>query len=274
MIMYFYKWSSFFCHHYCLLFISGALLCGPVFGQNSSFQKASATNMRGSTLGTADSLYIDFNNDIAMQLLPFNDLFELALSHSPLLNFEKEVANAQQASYKLSKLQILQSVTAGGSYSAGNQAIISTGSGSTGDAIGQIANGYRVGLNLQLSLYEIIGRKHMLTQAKANYQSMLSRKEIQELQLKRELIDLFQDLVTAQKVLQLRLKDQQMATVAYQIAEVEFKQRKLDVNAFSNASKSYFGVLSSIEEARGSFLKYLYNLEALVGVPVQRLKRK
>ncbi|WP_158549985.1 TolC family protein [Runella aurantiaca] len=230
--------------------------------------------MRGSTLGTADSLYVDFNNDIAMQLLPFNDLFELALSHSPLLNFEKEVANAQEASYKLSKLQILQSVTAGGSYSAGNQAIISTGSGSTGDAIGQIANGYRVGLNLQLSLYEIIGRKHMLSQAKATYQSTLTRKEILEVQLKRELIDLFQDLVTAQKVLQLRLKDQQMATVAYQIAEVEFKQRKLDVNAFSNASKSYFGVLSSIEEARGSFLKYLYNLEALVGVPIQRLKRK
>ncbi|WP_041340911.1 TolC family protein [Runella slithyformis] len=230
--------------------------------------------MRGSTLGGVDSLYIDFKKDIAIQLLPFNDLFELALSHSPLLNFEKEVSNAQQAMYKLSKLQSLQWVTAGGSYSTGNQAIISTGAGTTGDAIGQIANGYRFGLNLQLSLYDVVGRKHLLTQAKANYLASLSRKEILEVQLKRELIDLYQDLVTAQKVLQLRLKDQQTATVAYQVAEVEFKQRKMNVNDYSGAGKNYYGVLSSVEEARGSFLKFLYNLEALVGVPIQSLKRK
>lgn len=272
--MFCYKRYSAVCLHYCLFILSGICTGGPVFGQNPFYQKAPVSTMRGSTIGTADSLYIDFKKDIAVQLLPFNDLFEQALAHSPLLNFEKEVANAQQASYKLSKLQILQSVTAGGSYSAGNQAIISTGAGTTGDAIGQIANGYRFGLNLQLSLYDIVGRKHVLSQAKANYLSTLSRKEILEVQLKRELIDLFQDLVTAQKILQLRLKDQQMATVSYQLAEVEFKQRKMDVNDYSSAGKSYYGVLSSVEEARGSFLKYLYNLEALVGVPIQSLKRK
>jgi outer membrane protein TolC len=273
MIKYVYKWLVPLYCHCCLLLIGGVWLCGPANGQNAANRNV-PMNTRGASLGTKDSLYINFSKDITTQLLPFNDLYELTLKHSPLLKYEKQVADAQKATYQLSKMQILQSLSGGGSYSSGNQAIISTGTGSSGDAIGQIANGYRLGVNFQISLYDIVGRKQQMKLATANYLSVQNRQEIVELQIKRELIDLYQDLITAQQLLRLRLQDEVTATTAYQIAEVEFKQRKINAETFTGLNKNFLEMKSSIEEARGAFLKNLYNLEAVVGVPLKSLTRK
>ncbi|WP_428657806.1 TolC family protein [Runella sp.] len=271
MIMYFYKWLLSLYNQYYLLLIGGVwMLCVPAYGQNTSTRKV-PVNAR---VGIKDSIFIDFSKDITTQLLPFEDLYELTLTHSPLLKYEKEVATSQKATYKLAKMQILQSVSGGGNYSTGNQAIISTGTGATGNSIGQIANGYRFGVNFQISLLDVVGRKQQMNLATANYQAISLRQEIAEQQIKRELINLYQDLVTAQQLLKLRLQDEVMATTAFQIAEVEFRQRKITAETFTGLSKSFLEMKSSIEEARGTFLKNLYNLEAVVGVPIKSLTRK
>ncbi len=272
MIIYLYRCILLICCHYFSAIICGIFLCVSGHAQNPVFRKPPVSI---STLGTKDSVYIDFNKEITVQLIPFEEIFALAVANSPLINYEKAAAAAQQANGKLSKLQFLQAATGAATYSTGNQAIISTGTTTTpGSTIGQIANGYRVGVNFQLSIYDIVGRKQLVNQANANYQSAIHRRETAELQLKRELIDLYQDLITAQHLLKLNLQGEVAATVAYQIGEVEFKQRKIDADAFTNVSKSYFETKASIEQAKGVFLKYLYNLEAIVGVPIKNLKRK
>ena len=219
-----------------------------------------------------DSMIFDFNRDIAVQLIPFDEIYQLALKYSSTVKFEAAIANSQLAAYQLSKLQILQNMAGYANYSTGNQAIISTGAAST-DQLGQISNGYRVGVNVAISLHDLFGRPQQIRLARANYESTVERRKNAEIGLKRELFNLYQDLMLSQKILQIRLRDEQVALTAFRIAEVELQKGKITPEAHAFNSSRYANTNSSVEESKTQFTKTIYALELLVGVPIYQLKR-
>lgn len=223
----------------------------------------------------ADTFLLDFTKDIAIQLMAFDNIYEVAAARSPVINYQNEVAVSLNSAYQLSKLDILKRATGFANYSTGNQAILSTGlatGDSRGATLGQITNGYRVGVNLELSVYDVFGRPHQIRQAKANYQAALMQKETVKLQLKHELITIYQDLVTAQQILKVRIQDEQTALTAYQVAEVEARQGGRKPDELAGVYSRYAQAKASSEEAKGLFIKNAYYLEALVGVSLKQLK--
>ena len=218
-----------------------------------------------------DTFQLDLTKDVAVQLMPFDDIFELAVSRSPVVKYQDAVTSSLSSAHQLSKLEILNRATGFVNYSTGNQAILSTGE--TKGTLGQITNGYRAGVNLQVSLFDLFGRPQQIKLAQANLQAALMQKETIKLQLKHELITVYQDLVTAQQVLKVRLQDEQTALTAYQVAEAESRQggtRKPE--DLSNAYSRYAQAKTISEEAKGAFIKNAYYLEAIVGVPLQQLR--
>lgn len=230
---------------------------------------------------TDDTLYLDIDQDIAVQLLPFDELMKVAIKHSPALKYQDEVSNLLNSAYEVSKMQILQNATGFANYAGGNQTILATGGTSAatggparlGETIGQIANGYRVGVDVRVSLYDLFGRKHQIRQAHANYRASLLQKQTVEMQLKRELITIYQDMITAQQVLKLRLVDEQASLAAYRIAELELQKGRINADVLASATNRYVETKSVAEQVKGDFLKNVRYFETLVGVPVQRLKR-
>ena len=221
---------------------------------------------------TADSMTFDFNQDISVQLIPFEDMFKLALAYSPTIKFEAAVAAGSQASYNLSKVQILQNLTGYANYSSGNQAILSTGTNAS-DQLAQISNGYRYGVNVAFSIHELFGRPQQIRLAKANYDATVERKRLAEIQLRRDLFNLYQDLLLSQKILQIRLRDDQASLAAYRIAEVELQKGKIAPEAHAFNSNRYAETRATVEQAKTSFIKAIYALELFVGVPIRQLKR-
>ncbi len=243
------------------------------YGQNRS---ARGLVSFGPSAGLADdTLYLDVNQDIAVQLLPFEDVLKIAVAHSPLIKYQAEVANSLNSSYSIAKTQILQNVSGYGNYSGGNQAIVSSGGTTLNgrDAIGQIANGYRVGVDVRITLYDLFGRKHQIKQAYSNYRAAVIQKDVTELQLKRELVTVYQDMITTQQVLKIRLIDEQASLAAYRIAESEIQKGKINAEMLAGATSRYVETKSITEQVKGEFLKNVHQFEALVGVPIQRLKR-
>ena len=223
---------------------------------------------------TDDTLYLDIDQDIAVQLMPFDELIKVAVRYSPVMRYQDEVSNSLQSSYKISKVQILQNASGYTGYSGGNQSILATGGRSKlGEPIGEIANGYRVGVDLRVSLYDLFGRKHQIRQAYSNYQASLLQKETIGQQLKRELITVYQDMITAQQVLKLRLIEEQASLAAYRIAEVELQKGRINADLMANATSRYVQTKSGSEQVKGDFLKNVRHFETLMGVPIQRLKR-
>nr|WP_293835728.1 TolC family protein [uncultured Arsenicibacter sp.] len=243
----------------------------PVAGQSAP--PVAAAPPAGAGIVINDTLYFDFRKDISAQLLPLKELSDMAVAASPLVKYEHQVTISQGEAVRLAKSQKFTNASGFVNYSTGNQAILST-TPTGNDAIGQIANGYRAGVTLQLSLFELFGRKHEVRMAQSNQQAAVYRREAIEQQIRRELINLYQDLLTAQRILLVKMLDEENSLTALRIAEIEMQQRKLDPNTLANVSNRYSIVKSSTEEVKGQLLKSFYQLEALVGAPMQQLRRK
>ncbi|GAB3947717.1 hypothetical protein GCM10028805_20480 [Spirosoma harenae] len=230
----------------------------------------------GASSGFAeDTLYLDINQDVAGQLLPFDDLFKVAVVHSPLVKYQNEVVNSLGESYEVTKLQILQNVSGFANYSGGNQLLVSSG-GTTlpgQGTLGQITNGYRVGVDVRIPLYEFFGRKHQVKLANANYKAAIHQKETVELQLKRDLIGIYQDMITTQQLLKILLIDEQASLTSLRVGEVEIQKGQITADMMASITTRYVQAKTASEQAKGNFLKNVRYFETLMGMPIQRLKR-
>lgn len=252
--------------------LGSQLFINKCYAQSPAAKKA-APQQRITTLTVPDSLQLDLSQDVAAQLMSFEDIYELAISTSPLIKYQDQIATSQNAAYKLSKLEIFNQVTGFVNLSNGNQSIISSNL-NNGDALGQISNGYRAGFNAQISIANLLGRSQLIRQARANFQAATVQKDIVKLQLKRELITAYQDLITSQQVLKVRIGDEQTAFAAYQVADLEARQGRKSPAEVAGSNSLYSQARTIAEESKGNFIKNAYYLEALVGVPIQQLKRK
>ncbi|GAB2546112.1 TolC family protein [Spirosoma aerophilum] len=234
---------------------------------------APPTNPITNTVVQVDSFQLDLSQDVAAQLMSFEDIYEIAIAYSPLIKFQNENAVALNAAYRLSKIEILNRLTGFVNYSNGNQAILST-SVNNGDALGTISNGYRAGVNASISLYDLFGRPLQIKQARANYQISMYQKDIAKMQLRRELITAYQDLITSQQVLKVRISEEQTSFAAYQIADIDARQGRKSPEELAGSNSRYSQAKTIAEEARGNFVKNAYYLETLTGVSIQQLKRK
>lgn len=257
-----------------LLILFGLLSVTVGFGQRTGGGRKLMMFGQSSGMG-ADTLYLDIDQDIAVQLLPFDELMKVAVAYSPLIKYQNEIASALNSNYQLSKVQILQNLSGFANYSGGDQSLISSFvPPGQPESLGQITNGYRVGVDFRVTLYDLFGgRKHQIKQAYANYRSAIIQKDVTELQLRRELIGIYQDMITAQQVLKIRLTDEQASLTALRIAEVETQQGKVSAEGLANATSRYVETKSISEQVKGDFLKNVHYFEALMGVPIQRLKR-
>lgn len=222
-----------------------------------------------------DTLYLDVNQDVAGQLLPFDQLLKVAMAYSPLVKYQQELVNGLGAAVDQTRTQIYQNLSGNANYSSGDQTILATGSASdpNRNSLGQIANGYRVGVDLRISLYDLFGRKHAIRQAKSNQRAAEIQRDVLELQLKQQLISIYQDMITAQQMLKIRLLDEQASLTAYRLAELDLQKGRITAGAMSITTTQYVQARATSEQVKGDFLKNIHFFEALMGVPIQRLKR-
>ncbi|AQG80770.1 TolC family protein [Spirosoma montaniterrae] len=223
-----------------------------------------------------DTLYLDVNQDIAVQLLPFDDLMKLAIAYSPFIRSQNETTSSLEAAYAMTKAQLLQNVSGFANYSGGNQSIVAVGDPNTNlnqNPLGQFSNGYRAGVSASISLFDLFGRKHVVRQAYHNHRAAIAQKDLAELMLRRELIVLYQDMITSQQILKVRIMEEQASLTALRLAEAENQKGRGTLETLASATSRYYQSKASSEEGKGTFLKNIHTFEAMLGVPIQRLKR-
>lgn len=219
-----------------------------------------------------DTAYFDLNRDITEQLIPFEEIYQIALQYSPMMKVQGAMANSKLEAFRYSKVVALDNIYPYVNYAQGSQTLLATGSNPT-DAF-QLSNGTRWGFNVQVPLSTLFGRHNLVQQAKAEYQVTQHQKSVVALSLKRELIHIYQDLLVAQRVMNARLRDEQVALTTYRVTEVELQQGKAQPAQLSQISTIYTQAKSYAERARGDFMINYYDLEALIGTPLRTLMVK
>ena len=248
------------------------LSCCPVvsgLAQNSAV-KTNPVATVGTVVG--DTAFFDLDKDITEQLVPFETIYQAALRYSPALHAQNAAANGKLESYRYSKVTVLDNIYPFLNYGQGNQTLIATGTNPS-DGL-QLSNGTRWGLNVQVPLSAVLGRRNLIQQAKADYQVTLAQKDVIALSLKRELIAVYQNLLVSQRIMLSRSRDEQIALTAYRVVEVELQQGKVEPTQLAMISNTYTLAKTYAERARGDFMINFYDLEALVGVPLQSLMIK
>ncbi len=216
-----------------------------------------------------DTVLFNIDKSLAEQLLPFDSLYQIAVRHSPAVHFEDAMIEGKAASLQVTKVLILQGLSPFFTYSAGNQAFVNTGSVSS-DFL-QLANGRRMGINIQIPVSEVVGRRYRIQQMKAELRAASARRDISKLELKRDLNRSYQAMLTAHRLLAIRIRDAQIAMVAFRVAEVEMQQGKITPASLATSSNVYAISQHNVEKERGDLLSAMYDMVALIGVDLNRL---
>ncbi len=219
---------------------------------------------------SSDTVRFALNKDLIEQLISFEDIYQIAVSNSPALRFENAMVDMKASIANYTKVAILQTVSGFASYSRGNQLLV--GSGSSSFDFSQNSNGYRTGLGIQLPLSEVVGRRYKIQQSRSEYQGSLAQRDVAKMGLKRELNRVYQALLTSQRTLRIRLRDEQAALMAFRIAEVDVQQGKIDPADYARYSNQYAIAQVVSEKERGEFMTNFRDLEIIVGVPMIQLQ--
>ena len=221
------------------------------------------------TLTKSDTVVFDINKDLAEQLFPFDSLYQIAVRHSPTIHYDEAMMEGKAASLQVTKVLILQGLSPFFTYSIGNQTFVNTGTVSS-DFL-QLANGRRIGVNIQIPMSEILGRRYRIQQMKAEFKAASAQRDISKLNLKRDLNRAYQAMLTAHRLMVIRIRDSQVAMVAFRVAEVEMQQGKITPAALATSSNVYAIAQHNVEKERGDLLSALYDIVALIGVDLDRL---
>ncbi len=235
-----------------------------------SSQRPSAPAKGVESRPVSDTGHFDISRELASQLLSFEGIYQIALQHSPAVRLENAVIDTKASIINYTKVAVLQNLSPFVNYSRGNQLLV--GSGSSSFDFAQVSNGYRMGINLQLPMSDVVGRRYKLQQGRAELQGALAQRDLAKLALKRELNRVYQTLITAQRMLRIRLRDEQAALMMYRVAEVNMQQGKLDPADYARSSNQYSLAQITTEKERGEFMAAFRDLEILVGVRMIQLQ--
>jgi outer membrane protein TolC len=215
----------------------------------------------------------DNSMDLESQLPPLENIIEIAINNSPYLKSDSIMITSAEMDVTLAKRRWQNNVSGFANYAAGNQRFFINNVGSS-DQQGNVINGYRYGLNVTLPLSEITTRNLRIKQEKAELQNLAYRKDQTEMQLRRQVIVEYNNLIAAQRLLKIKTSAKENALVVQQLADREFKEGTTSIEDYSNVSYLTVNAESDYELARSNFNTQYKQFEELVGVSISNLMKK
>ncbi|MBX9852478.1 MAG: TolC family protein [Cytophagaceae bacterium] len=243
-----------------LLLISGFLCSGDLLAQKPD------SNALAPAAGISDA-GIDLEN----QLISLDSIIEIALKNSPYLKHDSVMIDAERYDIKLAKRRWHNNVTGFANYASGNQRLVLAGSN---NGQNNILNGYRYGVNVNIPLSDFTARKFQIKRTQAEYNASMYKKEETEMQLRRQVIEEYNRLIAAQKILKIKTSAKENLGVLQQLGEKQFREGSTSLEAYASVSDMAVKAEAEFELAKSNFRSTYLQFEDLVGVDLISLMKK
>lgn len=218
-----------------------------------------------------DTLFFDATRDVSDQLLSLDTIIQIAYKNSPTLKFYDAKVRVSKYNMRYTRMMSFKDVSAFYNYSIGDQQIFVTGTTPVDNT--QFANGYRFGFNLQLPLSTLLGHWPRVKQARAELEATRWRKEEIRLELRREVQLIYVNMIAAQRKLNIRTADAQVALLSANVAEEQLTMGRIPPHEYSRIRNIYAIAAVNLEQERGDFMRAFFDFEALVGVSMNQLRK-
>lgn len=222
----------------------------------------------------ADSLPkvpFDFNRDLQEQLPPLDSLMILARKNSPMLRKYLSFTLAQKEKIQLAKKSWSSNLQLQGNYSMGNQSLLL--SGTAASDLNQLSNGYRVGVNIGLPLYEVLTRGNRIKLAKAEAQASVDQLAEASQILDKEIIDVYQQMLASFRQWRITQTLVEKSAISEMLAEKKLNENQIALADFTRISEIKSAADNRKFESEKLFFGSYYTLQVLLGVPLNSLKR-
>ena len=239
------------------------IFCATCYAQKTSGEKNAAP------------VLLDEQKELQQQMVPLDSILELAVKNSPAVKFQGDLIESAKSQLEFSKKLWTNNIVGFVNYSVGNQSIVSADSQSPGtQTSSNITNGLRMGIQINLPLYELIGRKSRIKIYKYDLNSTINKKDESVQELKKEVILQYYNLLYASNLLAIRSEAKQSAINQYSIAEKQFRDGIIEIGELSRLKTFDVNARADYEEAKRQFSTYFNQFEILIGAPFEQLTLK
>lgn len=207
--------------------------------------------------------------------------YALPLLYDAAMKYSAEIENAEAAKQiateeiKLGKRQILSGIGIGSNYSYGTW-FQYMGNGETmpnqWNAFSQpVRSNWNVGLNMSFSLMNILNRRNEINKRQMGLKQAEADRQLVEREIRKEVIELYQQLVLSRDVLQNYQDAFQSATVNKEISDKRFREGEIQVAEQIEAMEYYNEASLSLQEAKNTYMTNLLLLEERIGMTINTL---
>jgi outer membrane protein TolC len=219
------------------------------------------------------SIYgFDLNVGMERQLPPLDSLIDLAVSYHPTIKMNEALIGSAESRVKLAKKSWSNLLRGYVDYGYGNQAIVATGP--QGTDLSSIANGYRAGANLSIPLSEVFTRRDKIRLQEQELVATFHKTQEMELMVTNQVIEEYNNLLLAQKLMNIRYEMQQKAKSNLLQMELEYVSGEVEGTSYVRNAEIYAIAQSEYENARANFRVASQKLEVLIGRPLDEIRRR
>lgn len=212
------------------------------------------------------------SGNLAEQLAPLETLIEVAIKNNPTVKYNQAMVEKSQEEVILEKRSWQEHFSGFANYSKGNQMYMM--SSPLGSFRSSFLNGYRYGINFDLPVTLITTRKPRIRAATAELRAAEFQKKQAELELSNLVIKSYYELLASHRVIKIKEIARQNADLNNQLAEKKFREGALTLEEYTNVTENVSGAMTDYEIAMSVFMIQYKQLEKLLGVSLESLRRK
>jgi outer membrane protein TolC len=225
--------------------------------------------------GQPDSLVLNPKIDIDVLLPTLDSMYEIAKSVNPTLKQELSAQRANQWNVAYTRWIWSQNITAFYNYSFGSLPFFAYSdplAPQTG--LTQVKEGYRAGINIQISVFDIMGQRGRVNEAKEKVIFQKHKRDAEAMELKRKLGAYYADMVGYDRLYKGRNEDYLMQLVACQVAEKEYREGTIHMAEYSRQKNVLADAEAAYHESFRFYLASIKQFEAILGVPLHTIMIK
>ncbi len=220
-----------------------------------------------------DTLFFDLSKDLSEQMLPLDTLLEIAVANSPAMHFEDASIEKARQHMRYNRYTFLNGVSGFYNYTAGDQITLIQNTGSDPTLSNAFGIGTRYGINLTVPLSEVVARPNKMKQLKAEITMAKHKRNDIAIEVKRQVISDYFNMISAQRILNIRIQDAESARLTVEIANVEMKRGKIHPQELSRLKNLHAIAETNLEMSKKEFMTFYYQLETMMGVRLHNLKK-
>jgi outer membrane protein TolC len=159
-------------------------------------------------------------------------------------------------------------------YSFGNLPFFAYADQSQPTGLTQIKEGYRAGFNVQISVFDVMGHRGRVNEAKEKIRLAKFKQEAEAQELRRKLGMFYADMVGYNRLYKGRNEDLITQTVACGVAEKEWREGTIHIAEYARQKNVMADAEAAYQESFRFYYSSILQFESVLGVPLVSLIRR